>query len=116
LETRYLRQVERAHGLPPAIRQIRVRSATGTTYDDARYPEFGVVVELDGRRHTEPQTKRRDAARDNEHTLRGLVVLRYDWMAVAFDACRVAHEVGRLLRSRGWSGAPRWCDRCGPDA
>jgi hypothetical protein len=114
LETRYLRQVERAHGLPPAIRQIRVRSATGTTYDDARYPEYGVVVELDGRQHTEPRARRYDANRDNEHALRGLTVLRYDWMTVAFDACRVAREVGTLLRSRGWAGTPTRCLSCPP--
>jgi hypothetical protein len=114
LEARYVRDVERAHGLPTAIRQVRVRSASGTVYDDARYPEYGVVVELDGRQHTEPRARHRDLGRDNEHALHGLTVLRYDWMAVAFDACRVAREVGALLGSRGWPGTPRWCRRCGP--
>jgi len=116
LETRYLRQVERAHDLPPAIRQIRVRTATGTTYDDARYPEYGLVVELDGRRHAEPRTKRRDTERDNEHALRGLTVLRYDWLAVTFDACRVAREIAGLLRARGWTGTLSRCRHCAQPA
>lgn len=46
LERHYLHRVERAHGLPRAVRQ---ESPAGRFQTDAWYLEYGVVVELDGR-------------------------------------------------------------------
>jgi hypothetical protein len=48
LERRYLRDVERAHRLPRAVRQHRAETADGIRYWDLRYPDQGVVIELDG--------------------------------------------------------------------
>jgi hypothetical protein len=50
LELKYLRDVERAHRLPPASRQHAVSRSGRRAYDDVRYLEFGLVVELDGSR------------------------------------------------------------------
>jgi hypothetical protein len=48
LERRYLRGVERAHGLPPG-RRNRPESAAGQRrYRDVRYRAYATVVELDG--------------------------------------------------------------------
>ncbi|MDN5804987.1 MAG: hypothetical protein L0H26_10465, partial [Microlunatus sp.] len=49
LEVRYLRDVERAHGLPRARRQTR--SSRGDEIRDMLYAEFAIIVELDGRIH-----------------------------------------------------------------
>jgi very-short-patch-repair endonuclease len=89
-----------------------VRATTGTTYADVLYAAFGVLVELDGRQHTEIDARRRDSARDNESAVRGFAVLRYDWAAVTFNPCRVAAEVAAVLRSRGWTGTLTTCARC----
>jgi very-short-patch-repair endonuclease len=111
LESRYLHGVERAHGLPTAVRQRRV-STPGVTYDDVTYADFGVVVELDGRRHSEPAASRRDTTRDNRRAAEGMVVLRYDWRDVTYRPCAVAAEVAMVLRSRGWTGTTVTCPRC----
>lgn len=47
LEITYLRDVERAHGLPRAVRQGPSRDRRALR--DVRYPAYRVVVELDGR-------------------------------------------------------------------
>ena len=49
LERRYLRDVERAHGLPRGIRNAAESSALRTRYRDVRYLRWSTVVELDGR-------------------------------------------------------------------
>jgi hypothetical protein len=109
LELRYLRDVERAHGLPTADRQMRVDGTGQRNYDDVRYQAFGVGVELDGRHH-HPDV-RRDERRDNARTAAGVSVLRYDWVAVTRRPCSVAREVANALTARGWQGTP---GRCGP--
>ena len=48
LEFRYLRDVERAHGLPKADRQARAVQRSSTVYRDVLYREYRVAVELDG--------------------------------------------------------------------
>jgi hypothetical protein len=48
LEHGYLDRVERPHGLPPALRQLRTVAAGGTVYRDAEIAGH-VVIELDGR-------------------------------------------------------------------
>ena len=48
LERRYLREVERAHGLPDGVRQERQATANGTVHRDVRYPGQRTLVELDG--------------------------------------------------------------------
>jgi hypothetical protein len=49
LERRYVRDVERPHGLPTGRRQRRVVTRRGSTYRDVEYREQLTVVELDGR-------------------------------------------------------------------
>jgi hypothetical protein len=49
LEYRYLRDVERSHGLPQAERQVRVIRGTRSEYRDVLYREYLVAVETAGR-------------------------------------------------------------------
>lgn len=48
LEHRYVRGVERPHGLPVALRQARVWQGTGNRYLDNLYEEYRACVEIDG--------------------------------------------------------------------
>jgi very-short-patch-repair endonuclease len=105
LELRYLRRVERAHGLPRGRRQQR----RGRWYDDVDYAEFGVSVELDGRAAHPAESAFRDHRRDNAGVLTGLQVLRYGFGDVTHRPCAVAQEVAAVLAAAGWRGRPRGC-------
>ena len=108
LELRYLRDVERAHRLPPGHRQARDRSRA--IYHDVHYRNR-TVVELDGRAaHDRPH---RDMRRDNRTVAEGHQVLRYGWTDVTDAPCRVAAQVIGVLRRGGWRGRPRACGRPG---
>ncbi|NEA32039.1 hypothetical protein [Streptomyces sp. SID13031] len=96
LELRYLRDVERRHGLPTGVRQRQV----GREFTDVAYPEYGLVVELDGRLHLAPQHRRRDLDRDNRATLRAEATLRYGWFDITTRPCEAAVQVLQVLRRR----------------
>ncbi|MGH8893408.1 MAG: type IV toxin-antitoxin system AbiEi family antitoxin [Actinomycetes bacterium] len=112
LERRYLRDVERAHGLPPG-RRNRTEGVPGRRrYRDVRYDRYGALVELDGRAAHPEEERERDDLRVNETVLEeGVRTLRYGWRSVTVLACQTAGQVIGLLRSGGWDGAPI---RCGP--
>lgn len=114
LELRYLRDVERAHGLPPGERQVAHTRLGGRIFDDVRY-RVGLVVELDGRVAHSDQTSHRDLQRDNVAAGRGDLVLHFGWDDVTRNPCGVATQVARVLLSRGWAGRPTPCKRpdCG---
>lgn len=105
LELRYLRSVERAHGLPAGKRQRR----RGGWYDDVDYDEYGVSVELDGRIAHPVEQAFRDHRRDNAAVLAGSRVLRYGYADVAHRPCAVAREVAAVLRAAGWRGKAHGC-------
>jgi very-short-patch-repair endonuclease len=109
LELRYLRDVERAHRLPVGLRQHAVARPGGRYYDDVRYQEYGVTVELDGRSAHPDDARWRDMRRDNASVLAGRRVLRFGWADVAGGPCAVAAQVAVVLRIAGWRGVPRPC-------
>lgn len=121
LERRYLRDVERAHRLPAGTRQVRevVRVAEGelvrVVVRDVRYPGLATLVELDGTLgHGRAVDRWRDLTRDLEAAVRGDLTLRVGWQQV-LDPCRLALLVGGVLRTRGWTEAPRTCGALGCD-
>lgn len=111
LELRYATGVARAHGLPPGIRQERATSFAGrVAYRDVAYPEYGMLVELDGRLgHEDESAVFRDQFRDNDATLRGDATLRFGWLAVVGHRCEVALQVEGLLQVRGWPARGKPC-------
>jgi Transcriptional regulator, AbiEi antitoxin len=111
LEHRYVRGVERPHGLPAARRQARRRHGSGIRYLDNLYEEYGVCVELDGAAAHPSEGRWRDTRRDNENFVQGARTLRYGWPDVTGHRCRTAAEIGAILRRHGWTGTVR---RCGP--
>jgi hypothetical protein len=115
LERRYLRDVERAHGLPRGERQVRevVRAVEGEllrwVVRDVRYRAQQALLELDGRiGHSAALDRWADLQRDLDAAVHGDLTLRAGWQQV-LDACRLAVVVGRVLAARGWAGAAQPC-------
>lgn len=109
LESHYVRDVARRHGLPEGLRQAHL--------DDNRLDcllaGFGVIVELDGAKHHLAR-RFRDMQRDNANLVdHGLVTVRYGWYDVVARPCAVAHQLATLLAQRGWNGKLRRCRQCG---
>lgn len=115
-ELHYVRDVERAHGLPKGSRQSVRRAgrfeSTVRAFRDVLYEEYGLVVELDGRTGHVDEGRLRDLRRDNVTTLRGERTLRYGWIDVTVEPCLTAYQVAGGLRLGGWDGAPTRCGKC----
>jgi hypothetical protein len=111
LEGRYVRDVERAHGLPPARRQARAATGSRTSYLDNLYEQAAVAVELDGQASHSVEDRWLDIHRDNGNASSGLLTLRYSWADITLRPCQVAQQIADVLRSRGDEAALR---RCGP--
>jgi hypothetical protein len=109
LEFRYIRDVERRHGLPAGHRQAPLRLGSRRRYLDNLYHDFGIGVELDGQAAHPAAQRWDDIHRDNSCAVAGVLVLRYGWADVTSRPCAVASEVAALLRQRGWAGRPRRC-------
>lgn len=111
LEFRYLRDVERAHGLPVSERQVPDQQQGRRVFRDVRYRKYRLLVELDGQASHPDEQRWQDKHRDNAAAADGYFSLRYGWSDVHDRTCEVAFEVGAVLRRQGWNGALR---RCGP--
>jgi len=109
LEYRYVRRVERPHGLPRARRQRIAVIGGRRRRTDNDYEPFGVVVELDGRLGHEGEGALRDRTRDNDSAISGRVTLRFGWADVDAQACEVAEDVAVVLWARGWRGKLKRC-------
>lgn len=113
LELRYVRDVERPHGLPAAQRQARRLANGRTAYLDNLYKAYRLGVELDGQASHPVAGRWSDIRRDNLSAVSGIVTLRYGWADVTTRPCSVAAEVAAALAARGWSGRPTPCGpRC----
>jgi hypothetical protein len=112
LEFRYDRDVECAHGLPPAKRQVPFTKPDGWRgFRDRYYEKYGLAIELDGREWHPGEKRPVDVGRDNLMSTTGGSTLRYGWDDVTRRACEGAAQVAESLRARGWRGR---LSRCGP--
>ncbi len=113
LEYRYLRDVERAHGLPRSRHQVRVVIDGRSAYRDAYYEEYRLAVELDGRLAHPDEQRWRDRRRDNKGGAQGIQTARYGWHEVYGNPCETAQLQAEILRERGWREIPKPCSpRC----
>ncbi|WP_420176731.1 type IV toxin-antitoxin system AbiEi family antitoxin domain-containing protein [Luteococcus sp. OSA5] len=107
LEMMWLRDVERAHGLPRGERQTRSRAG----YRDIRYGRL--VVELDGRMGHTGSRGFRDMDRDNLHVLQGETTMRFGFHDTDTRPCACAAMVTAALRMLGhpvdWRSCRRGC-------
>jgi hypothetical protein len=111
LEHGYLYRVERPHGLPEGARQRRTRVRGVSRYEDVRYEEYGVIVELDGQAAHPDGERWQDIRRDNTSATNGLITLRYCYADVMERPCEIADEIARTLSRGGYTGGAH---RCGP--
>ena len=111
LEYRYVRRVERPHGLPAARRQARIRQRTGNRYLDNLYEAYGVCIELDGTAAHPEDEQWRDKRRDNASLVSGIVTLRFGFPELGDHRCESAAYVAAVLRQRGWLGPAHPCHR-----
>ncbi len=103
------RELERAHGLPQALRQCREETPTGVVYRDARYGRTA-TVELDGWAvHGRREQWEADLARDLEVAADGGVNVRLGYRQVYGTGCATIAAVIRFLRSRGIEVTPYAC-------
>jgi hypothetical protein len=111
MEIRYVRDVEKAHGLPAGVRQ-RPAPGGGPERHDIAYDEQKVLVELDGRlAHEGFDAQRQDGRRDRRGATRGWLTVRAYWMDVAVTPCELAVDVDAILVSRGARSELRPCRR-----
>lgn len=109
LEVRYVRDVERPHGLPRARRQAKVTRSSGRIYLDNLVDRYRTCIELDGKAAHPVAERWRDIARDNASAADGITTLRYGWPDVTQHSCQTAAQIAEVLRSRGWTGQPTPC-------
>lgn len=115
LEYKYHRDVEVAHGLPSALRQVAVVVDDKRLYEDATYDHVGapLTVRADSRAwHSTAGVAFRDRRRDNVAELRNRARLTYGWRDVHDDPCGVAAEVATVLRRYNVRFRQRLCPRC----
>ncbi|MEV0700455.1 hypothetical protein AB0I53_21430 [Saccharopolyspora sp. NPDC050389] len=115
LEARYFLDVEQAHGIPGARRQVPVSVFGRKFLEDCSYEHLGIplIIRLDGRAyHSDAETAFRDRRRDNAAELSGTARLVYGWQDVDRAPCSVAREVVAVLRREGWQGPTLRCRKC----
>jgi hypothetical protein len=114
IERRYVRDVERAHGLPSARRQMRRDLASGTRFLDNLYEDYRLCVEIDGRLSHPPEQKWRDADRDSDNLFHDdVTTVRLGLRHVASGRCAQAAKLATLFIRRGRDG--KTLRSCGPD-
>ena len=110
IEFRYDRDVEQAHGLPSAAKQVRYTKPDGRRgYRDRCYEQFRLIVELDGKQYHLLEHRGRDQDRDNDATATVGSTLRYGWVDVTTRRCESARQVHAALVRRGYAGPLRPC-------
>jgi hypothetical protein len=110
LEYRYVRLVERPHGLPQATRQAEVSTDHRRRHLDNLYETYRLCVELDGQQAHPEDQRWADQHRINSLTQEGLTVLRYGWADINAAPCETAAQIANVLRTLGWPGEPRRCN------
>jgi putative AbiEi antitoxin of type IV toxin-antitoxin system len=103
LELRYVRGVERPHGLPVARRQARIGQRNGSRYLDNLYEDYFVCVELDGTAAHPADEQWRDKRRDRVNLAEGkIVTVRLGFMDLRTPAaqCDTAAQVAAILADR----------------
>jgi len=104
LELRYVRGVERAHGLPAATRQARVRQATGNRYLDNLYEQYQACVEIDGAAAHPEDEQWRDKGRDRWNSVHEKIeTIRVGVPDLINQErlCRTAADVATWLSGKG---------------
>jgi hypothetical protein len=104
LEFRYVRGVEEPHGLPTAMRQVRVRQATGNRYLDNYYEQYRACIEIDGTAAHREDEQWRDKNRDRWNSVHEhieTIRIGVPDLLNQQRQCETAADVTMWLSSRG---------------
>lgn len=93
----------RLRSLPIPDRQVVRRAPNGTYFLDARWAEFGVVLEIDGIQHQEAGHVVGDALRQNDIAMSGDLVLRLPLLGLRLEPDAFFAQIAEALRQRGWT-------------
>jgi hypothetical protein len=105
IEYRYDHDVEHAHGLPAAAKQVKYIKPDGSRgYRDRYYEEYKLIVELDGKQYHPPEHRGRDQDRDNDAAATVGSTIRYGWADVTSKRCGSARQVHAALAKQGYAG------------
>lgn len=85
-------------GLPPGEWNVTLSGAGAAGEVDLYFPEYHVVVELDGLRfHSDRRARVRDDAKGNAIALSGCLPLRFTWEDVVWRPAYVAGQIAQAL-------------------
>ncbi len=112
MEVRYIKGVERPHGLPPSRRQTPGSIAGQRLRRDFEYEDYHVVVEVDGQLGHAGAGMWTDRRRDRRAAREGKITLRAGWVDVTHEPCELAQDIGLTLQAQGWTGL---LTPCSPD-
>lgn len=90
-------------GLPPPARQLLRRDARARYYLDLYWPEFRLVVEVDGIHHSWAENVVGDALRQNALALDGDTVLRLPLLGYRLRREEFLDQIEQALRAKGWA-------------
>lgn len=95
----------RRRGLPPPVRQVLRKDGRNRYYLDLYWPDFKLVVEIDGIHHTWADNVVGDALRQNAVTLQGDAFLRLPLLGLRLQPEEFFAQIERGLRDGGWRPA-----------
>jgi very-short-patch-repair endonuclease len=95
----------RRRGLPPPERQVLRRDKRGRYYLDLYWPEWRLVVEVDGIHHTWVQNVIGDALRQNSLAIAGDTVLRLPLLGLRLEPDEFFAQIEEALVAGGWTAA-----------
>lgn len=94
----------RDRGLPEPEKQALFRARNGKYYLDFRWPQWGVVVEVDGIQHAWATQVVGDALRQNALAMSGDVVLRLPLLGLRVAPDDFFGQIREALQRAGWTG------------
>lgn len=94
----------RAHGLPEPSRQERRQSSQGRIYLDVYWKAYRVRLEVNGAGHGILVAAMGDEIRTVDAQAEGDAAVQVSVLTIRVEPLPLMEALGRLLRSRGWSG------------
>jgi len=95
----------RRRGLPPPQRQVLRKDGENRYYLDLYWPQFRLVVEVDGIHHAWADNVVGDALRQNALAIDGDTILRIPLLGLRLQADAFLDQIEQALRAGGWSPA-----------
>jgi very-short-patch-repair endonuclease len=92
----------RRRGLPPPARQVLRKDRKGRYYLDLYWPDYGLVVEIDGIHHAWAENVVGDALRQNSLAMAGDTVLRLPLLGLRLCPDDFFEQIEQTLRANGW--------------